>query len=376
MGDVVVEVSQRGAVSRGGAEPRRAVRTLPVRVKPLSEESLDSWLEALAARTDATWGQILRTLGIFGMHGNAASHRAARANVSLTPGQVDTISYCTGVEPCRLQAMTLQPWIKDTSWQRPSVASLRVSGSRFCPKCLEERSGRWRVWWRLRCGFVCPMHGCLLADACHVCGGLQRTAPPRFNEVPKLGSCTRSVTRSGKTARCNEPLSSAPATCLDMGTAMVTQRNLLCVLRAGRTSGGIYGSSPVPSTIFMHDLRTLGTWMLRYAQAYDVAARISDLLWEQCENRTRRRFAQPLITDGGARVTCSSAAIDAAITCLAMPVLRADDTDSAAQRLQWLTSSMRRRGFSPTDSRNCWSVGHSRALDALRRTVLSSRSLP
>ena len=99
MGDVVVEVSQRGAVSRGGAEPRRAVRTLPVRVKPLSEESLDSWLEALAARTDATWGQILRAVGIFGMQGNAASYWAARANVSLTPGQVDTISYCTGVEP-------------------------------------------------------------------------------------------------------------------------------------------------------------------------------------------------------------------------------------------------------------------------------------
>ena len=130
------------------------------------------------------------------------------------------------------------------------------------------------MWWRLRCGFLCPTHGCLLADACRVCGGLQRTAPPRFNAVPKLGSCTRGVTRSGERARCNEPLSSAPATCLDMATTVVIRRELLCVLRAGYTSGGIYGSSPVPSTIFMQDLRTLGTWMLRYAQACDVAARI------------------------------------------------------------------------------------------------------
>jgi hypothetical protein len=369
-------VSLWNAVSSSGrGERRRAVRTLPIRVQPLPEESLDSWLEALASRSDATWGEIVGALGFFGVRGNSASFWAARANVSLTPGQVDTISYCTGVEPCRLQAMTLQPWIKDTSWQRPSVALLRVSGSRFCPKCLEERGGRWRVWWRLRCGFVCPTHGCLLSDTCRVCGGSQRTAPPRFNEVPKLGSCTRSVTRFGETARCHEPLSSAPATCLDMGTAVVTQRDLLCVLRAGYTSGGIYGSSPVPATRFAQDLRTLGTWMLRCARACDVAARISDLLWEQCENRTRRRFAQPLITDRGARMTCSSAAIDAAIACLAMPMLQAGDTDIAAQRLQWLTSSMRRRGFSPTDSRNCWSVGHSRALDALRRTVLSSRSL-
>ena len=36
-------------------------------------------------------------LGVFGMQGNAASYWAGRANVSLTPGQVDTISYCTGV---------------------------------------------------------------------------------------------------------------------------------------------------------------------------------------------------------------------------------------------------------------------------------------
>lgn len=373
---MAAELSAWKAVSfSGGVERRRAVRTLPIRVQPLPEESLDSWLEALASRSDATWGELMGALDFFRVRGSSASFWAGRANVSLTPGQVDTISYCTGVEPCRLQAMTLQPWIKDTSWQRPSVASLRVSGSRFCPKCLEERSGRWRVWWRLRCGFLCPTHGCLLADACRVCGGLQRTAPHRFNEVPKLGSCTRGVTRSGERARCNAPLSSAPATCLDMGTAVVIQRDLLCVLRAGYTSGGIYGSSPVPSTIFMQDLRTLGTWMLRYAQACDVAARISDLLWEQCENRTRRRFARPLITDRGARMTCSSTAIDATMTCLAMPVLRADDTDIAAQRLRWLTSSMRRRGFSPRDSRNCWSVGHSRSLDALRRTVLSSRSL-
>ena len=371
---MVAEVSPRDAVPCGGVEPRRAVRTLPIRVKPLPEESLDSWLEALAGRTDATWGEILHAVGIFGRQGNTASYWGTRANVSLTPGQVDTISYCTGVEPCRLQAMTLQPWINDTSWQRPSAASLRVTGSRFCPKCLEERGGRWRVWWRLRWAFVCPTHGCLLADACRVCGCLQRTAPPRFDEVPKLGSCTRGVTRSGETPRCHEPLSSAPAIRLDTDPAVVIQRELLCVLRAGYALGGIYGSSPVRSTIFMQDLRALGTWMLRSAQAGDVAARISDLLWEQFELRASRRFAQPLVTEGGARMTCSSAAADAAIACLAMPVLRADDTEIAAQRLQWLTTSMRRRGFSPSDHRHYWSGCNSPSLNAVRRAVQSPRS--
>ncbi|WP_047323404.1 hypothetical protein [Mycobacterium nebraskense] len=156
---------------------------------------------------------------------------------------------------------------------------------------------------------------------------------------------------------------------------MVTQCELLRVLRAGYALGGIYGSSPVPSTIFMGDLHTLGSWMLRYAQPFHVAAPISDLLWEQFVLAAKNGFARPLVTGGGARVACSNAAADAVTACMAMPVLQADDTEIAAQRLQWLTTSMRRRGFSPMDSRNCWNIGHSPSLDALRRTVLSSRSL-
>ncbi len=372
---MVAEASAREAVPRGGGvEPRRAVRTLPIRVKPLPEESLDSWLEALASRTDATWGEILRALGIFGMHGNTASYWATRANVSLTPGQVDTISYCTGVEPCRLQAMTLQPWIKDTSWQRPPVASLRVTGSRFCPRCLEERSGRWRVWWRLRWAFACPTHGCLLADACRVCGGLQRTAPLRFGDVPKLGSCTRRVGRSGEARGCSEPLSDVPVIRLETGPAVVVQREILCVLRAGHASGGIYVSSPVSSTMFTRDLRRLGEWMLRYGEAHDVASRISDLLFEQFVLRATKAFLQPLVTSGGARMTCSSPAADAAIACMALPVLQAADTEAATQRLQWLTSSMCRRGLSLSDHRIYWRPGNSPALDALRRVLVALHS--
>ena len=372
---VVAFAYAEGTGPRGGMEPRHAVRTLPIRVDPLPQESLDSWIEALASRTDATWGAILGAIGIFRTRGHSASYWATRATVSLTPRQVGTISHCTGVEPRRLRAMTLQPWIKDTSSQRPAVASLRVTGSRFCPKCLEERGGRWRVWWRMRWAFACPTHRCLLADACNVCGGLQRTAPPLFRDVPNLGSCTRRVTRSGETRQCNGPLSSVPAIRLDTGPAVVVQRELLCVLRAGHASGGIYTSSPVPSTVFARDVRTLGEWMLRHGQAHDVASRISDLLWEHLALQATKMVLQPLVTSGGARMTCSSPAADAAIACMAVPVLQAPDTETAAQRLEWLTTSMRRRGLSPSDYRNCWSRGNSPSLNALRQTVLSSRSL-
>lgn len=356
---------------RGGVEFQHAVRTLPIRISPLPEESLDSWLEALASRADVTWGEILAAVGVCGMHGNSASYLATRATVSVTLGQLRTISHCTDVEPRRLRAMTLQPWIKDISWQRPSVAAMRVTGSRFCPICLGERGGRWRVWWRLRWAFACPRHRCLLADACSVCGGPQRTTPPRFNDVPTLGLCARRVTRSGETRRCNALLSDVPAIHLGNGPALVVQHELLRVLRAGHAADGIYASSPVPSTTFTRDLRTLGEWMLRYGQDRDVAVRISDLLWEQFRLQARTDVMRPLVTSGGARMTCLSPAADAALACIAMPVLQSTDTETAAQRMQWLTSSIRRRGFSLAEARTFWRRGNSPSLDAIRRAVLS-----
>jgi hypothetical protein len=110
---------------------------------------------------------------------------------------------------------------------------------------------------------------------------------------------------------------------------------------------------------------------LRYGQARDVAVRISDLLWEQFKRQAKINIARPLATSGGARMTRSSPAADAALACIATPVLQAADTETAAQRLQWLTSSMRRRGFSLAEAQTYWRPGNSPSLDALRRAVLS-----
>lgn len=361
-----------GVAGADGVAPWRTIRTLPIHLDPLPDESLDSWLEALASQTDTTWGDVLHAVGIDGSRGHTASYWAMRACVSLTPQQVDTISWCTGVEPGRLRAMTLQPWINNTSSQRPSISYLRVSGSRFCPQCLHERSGRWRVWWRLRWAFACPVHACLLADACCVCGGLQRTAPPRSRDFPQPGLCFRSATHAGGAQHCGGLLSTVATVHVNAEPVVAVQRELLRVLRAGRASFGIYARSPVPAGKLVRDLHTLGQWMLRHGQASDMAARISDPLREAVVLAAANRVLQPLVTSGGARATGSGPASDAAIACLALPVLQADNIDAAAARLQWLTSSMRRRGVSPSVSKNSWRRGQSASLDAARLAVLSA----
>jgi hypothetical protein len=115
--------------------------------------------------------------------------------------------------------------------------------------------------------------------------------------------------------------------------------------------------------------------MLRHGQDHDVASRVSDALWTQFALRAREQVLRPLTMPGGVRVTCSSAVADAAIACLAMPVVQAADIETAAARLQWLTSSMRRRGLSPSAPRNVWHRGNSPSLDGLRQTVLSAHDL-
>lgn len=47
-------------------------------------------------------------------------------------------------------------------------------GTRACPRCLAESGGVWRLWWKLSWAAACPIHGCLLIDACPDCGARLR----------------------------------------------------------------------------------------------------------------------------------------------------------------------------------------------------------
>jgi hypothetical protein len=41
-----------------------AVRTLPIRLRPVAGEALDSWLEGLAHRTHSAFGDVLSAVGV------------------------------------------------------------------------------------------------------------------------------------------------------------------------------------------------------------------------------------------------------------------------------------------------------------------------
>ncbi|MFI6739472.1 TniQ family protein [Nonomuraea sp. NPDC050451] len=149
--------------------------TVPIRVPPLPGEAIDSWLEAYARRLRCKVGELLALAGV------PAPTRAAWASRPWTAASHSSdfaaISALTGVPVTDLDAMTWGRFngslvtLAPTARRHGPVRWWRhLSGSRFCPDCLGETTGRWMLTWRLPWTFACLVHQRLLADLCDSCG--------------------------------------------------------------------------------------------------------------------------------------------------------------------------------------------------------------
>lgn len=331
------------------------IRTLPIRVAPLPEESLESWLEALARRMSAAWGDLTDAVGL-----TDVSNRELRGpdrhahHLTPTERQWSALTTATGIEHLAARRMTVAAMMSvATGVSLPH--SVRLPGSRFCPQCLAERDGRWRTWWWLRWGFACPDHECLLLSACPACGRSQRVRPHARELVPDPGMCTRSAPAGGRTPkRCDQSLADAPVVALGAGhPAIAVQRDILSILTAGAISTGVYADPPSSVEVFFRDLAALGQRVLRYAEPADLRGRLPGDLWADIEpltGRDARRDTSP----AWAVTNHSSASVAAAAACLAVPILLTDTHAAAGEKLRWLVASMRRRGLTVSASNVGW----------------------
>lgn len=177
-----------------------AHRTLPVRIAPIAGESLDSWLEAIAERLDATWGDLAEGVGLASRHQQRRRDYLAASLRGLSLSQLDAMSRTTGLDAAALKSMTFSDMsdrpiggVGESAAPPNSLLWLRGFRSRYCAQCLSESSGRWSLWWRLRWAFACERHRCLLQDLCPDCQRTQRTDAPPRGLVPRLGRCTRKM---------------------------------------------------------------------------------------------------------------------------------------------------------------------------------------
>ncbi|MCA2255186.1 TniQ family protein [Mycobacterium intracellulare] len=204
--DVVRAVQAlHGTVTISGTNPPGVAPRLTVHVAPLPGEALDSWLETTAHRCRTSLADLLGAVGL------TQGSKGPRWIVVMTPDELRSVSKATGITQRQLRTMTLQRYdgvAIDIDHGRRVVARTRYwgfgAGSRYCPACLAQTQGRWKIEWRLVWSFACRRHQCLLADTCPSCGNYPRVGARKPDAVPQPGRCAsppRGNHRGGK-RRC------------------------------------------------------------------------------------------------------------------------------------------------------------------------------
>lgn len=333
-----------------------AVRTFPLRSPPVAGEALDSWLEALAHRMQACYGDVLAAVGLSGRDHRTPDGRVGWARdwtVLLEPDAVARIAVATGASPSAIAAMTLSRYsgtalVPDPARRRPGRALWGWrSGSRYCPTCLAESAGRWQLSWRLGWSFACPTHHRLLADGCPICGRVARLRPYPSYLVPRPGRCAASAGITGLSAhRCGFTLTNAETlTLTPEHPAMAAQALLLDVITTGRAAFGVYAADPQPARSALSDVRALARRILTYAPADDLATILpADLL--TAYERTRATTPGPAhARRRPGLIAPAHAATTAVGVAAALTILRAPDIRRAGDALRWLIAGSRRRGL-------------------------------
>ena len=226
---------------------------------PQPGESLTSWLCAYAQRNDVTWRQMLTATGL---HRRPGDMEYIGWACRLHAHEIDTLSEATGIDPKVLQAMSLNRYatlgvhvVRRPTRVRRGALSRTTCPKRFCPQCLHETKGRWRLAWSLDWTFACTHHGRLLADACPRCLRPPMRPAPLTDTVPNLSRCTQSSDRYGHTVcgadLCSDTHNPAPQ---EMITA---QQVINDVLDGDITGFTMYDPATVTPAHILADLRAL-----------------------------------------------------------------------------------------------------------------------
>lgn len=339
------------------------IRALPIRMPPIEGEALDSWLEALAHRTHTAFGDLLTAVGL------NSEPRSGNSTwiVQLKSDEVAGIRAATGVDRGALEKMTLAHYSgravridSDAGTPTRNFPWGRVSGSRFCPMCLQQTGGRWQLAWRLGWTFACTVHRCLLADSCPRCGAVQRRRPHVGDIVPEVGHCAHPASNAtGRSpARCNGELSATPVTEFNPDHPVLhAQRLVNAIIDCGTATYGVYRVMPQPRINALSDIRAVAGRALAYATAQDLQVVIpKDLLVAYREPSRRKELRSGVArTDAKPGLAAPGRAAAAAVGVIAaLRALDSSDITSAGEALRWVVTSSRERGFAVNATNVGW----------------------
>ncbi|MFJ2866589.1 TniQ family protein [Kitasatospora sp. NPDC087314] len=220
-----------------------AARVLPLRVAPLDGESIDSWLHALARRYGITVRRLLSVLGL---------PSPVKPQELLTEGPPEDLRRLEML--AALPTGRLDSTVPSATWfpGRP-----RTRTPRYCPPCLADRGGRFRLSWWSPWTFACTQHRLLLADRCPTC----HTLPHQRMPLPSPpGICAAPQKRQ---SHCITNLTTVPVTELSPSSPLLDTQHWIDAVTAG-------GADRTAAEVF-NDLEYLANWLQRTLDERDTA---------------------------------------------------------------------------------------------------------
>ncbi len=340
-------------------------RRIPINVDPADGEALDSWLEALAHRTQTSWGELLTAVGLQ----PSTVHWIPRWMLNLTPEQSRTLSVATAHDPAVLPAMTLAHFEGRAFASIPAKGRLTTSfpwgpraGSRYCPRCLAETGGRWSLTWRLGWTFACLKHRCLLADTCPACDTRTRYRPLPSAIIPTPSRCEAPAhNRTRRVDRCDADLTAAQTLAFgdEHHRVLKAQRRINEIIAADIIDTGVYAHAPQQPAEVLADIRAIAIRVLTYATPAELEPVIgADLLdtyrrdHPQLPANSSRSPVRALSHQAPTAASVTAAGAVAALHCLDQ-----EDVQTAGQSLRWLITAMHARNAKTHLTNQPWTGG-------------------
>ena len=196
---------------------------------------------------------------------SATSWMANGWATQLSDAQATRLQAATGIRADMFHEMTRMRFAQHAiRYTRQGRVSPRCpaggTGGRYCPECLADTDGRWRMSWQFPFGFACHRHRRLLADTCPVCDRPPRRVGHPLVLVPVPGQCHNPTDGAGTgphASRCRGDLASGGPVVEAPPSVGAAQRRLMQIVSSGQARFGVYEHAPQPALPVLEDVRLL-----------------------------------------------------------------------------------------------------------------------
>lgn len=291
-------------------------RRFPILVHPAEGESLASWLDRYCAELSSSRKDLYEAVGLRPLSpGQSLDH-----SLRVSEDQAESIFAATGVPSNGVQQLTLARYEGRALMFRGKREGVdlrflwaRGVGSRYCPVCLHEAEGVWKLAWRLSWSFACVRHKLLLMDDCPGCGRPPRSRPG-IRDLPVANLCGNAVPTGARTSCRIDCSQSRQIHLPDGGSILLTQRWLEEIIDSQELSSDYVQQ-------LLKDLELLAGRALHVMSSEELRR------WNRVDYLPSLEFATNTVGKRRSIVYPRSAVAMATAVSLAATVLRNDDDE-------------------------------------------------